>query len=695
MKIASGMCAFRRLASKKGHEWGEPVSPDRNGFGTLQTYRLGDRRISPGLNEIDGVRIEPRTMDVLVSLMEAAPAVVSAQALLERVWPGVVVVDNVVYHAIAQLRKALGDDAHAPRYIQTVPRRGYRLIAEIRAEPSELGQSPPSDLGAVAMVAASGAGTSISTEPPISNGGPSRIQRARSPAWGTIAASIAVAGALAMSIVGLLVRSHNSQTAFTGIVVEDFDAPERTEESARLASEAVAALVRVFTIRGVKTIVPGRGGGVSEQADLVLRGRIEHAGDDVALSSFLVDRRDNRVLWSMKSQAEATQFAILKEQFSMRAKEVISCAARNLRLTASEIPTELFAHYLRICEAFQNDVELTPDLARQMVRDAPQFARPHEIEALANAFVTTLATPSGKRRPPAEIARLRSIVYESAKRASDIDPSADAPLARALVVDPSVGLADREKYLQRSYANEGEVFALYQNGLLLEVVGRLRDAQVLIERAVKQLPDVQFFWTESVFSTAWLGKLDAARGKLDDWSREAIDLEGIEVVRMLTELWFGGDLDRAKAIRDRLDAQGKGWRFVGNWMCVKRFVGAAADHMRLNENEIVADGCSDAFIPFGYFGHVDAAYETAETFFRLNERERDLLHLHPRYLFLPFMRDVRADSRFMPLAARIGLVDYWLETDKWPDFCVTEKLPYDCKEAAIAARAALANAASM
>ena len=40
----------------------------------------------------------------------------------------------------------------------------------------------------------------------------------------------------------------------------------------------------------------------------------------------------------------------------------------------------------------------------------------------------------------------------------------------------------------------------------------------------------------------------------------------------------------------------------------------------------------------------------------------------------------------MPFAASLGLVDYWLESDRWPDFCASEKLPYDCKEAALSAR---------
>lgn len=112
------------------------MTADQIGSGICQRYCLGDRWITPSLNEIDGVRIEPKTMDVLIALIEAAPGVISAQALLERAWPGVVVVDNVVYQTIAQLRKALGDEAHAPRYIATIPRRGYRLIAAVTREAS-------------------------------------------------------------------------------------------------------------------------------------------------------------------------------------------------------------------------------------------------------------------------------------------------------------------------------------------------------------------------------------------------------------------------------------------------------------------------------------------------------------------------------------------------------------------------------
>jgi TolB-like protein len=70
-------------------------------------------------------------MDVLVVLAETSPDVVSSDQLLDLVWPGVVVGDNVVHRAVTQLRKALGDQARAPRYIEHIPRRGYRLLVEV------------------------------------------------------------------------------------------------------------------------------------------------------------------------------------------------------------------------------------------------------------------------------------------------------------------------------------------------------------------------------------------------------------------------------------------------------------------------------------------------------------------------------------------------------------------------------------
>ncbi len=78
------------------------------------------------------VKLEPKTMEVL-SLLAARSGEVVAQEELERtVWAGVVVTSQSVYQSIAQLRRALGDEARNSRYIDTVPRRGYRLKVPVR-----------------------------------------------------------------------------------------------------------------------------------------------------------------------------------------------------------------------------------------------------------------------------------------------------------------------------------------------------------------------------------------------------------------------------------------------------------------------------------------------------------------------------------------------------------------------------------
>jgi hypothetical protein len=53
--------------------------------------------------------------------------------------------------------------------------------------------------------------------------------------------------------------------------------------------------------------------------------------------------------------------------------------------------------------------------------------------------------------------------------------------------------------------------------------------------------------------------------------------------------------------------------------------------------------------------------------------------INPDQLFRPDFAGIRADPRFMQVAARLGLVRYWRESGFWPDFCATEKLKYDCK----------------
>ncbi len=71
-------------------------------------------------------------MNLLVFLAREPGRVVSKEEIVEAVWEGRIVADSALSRVIADLRRALDDDARQPRYIETIPKRGYRLIAEIR-----------------------------------------------------------------------------------------------------------------------------------------------------------------------------------------------------------------------------------------------------------------------------------------------------------------------------------------------------------------------------------------------------------------------------------------------------------------------------------------------------------------------------------------------------------------------------------
>ncbi len=85
------------------------------------------------------VRIEPKAFEVLVFLIENRGRLVEKKELLDAVWKDAFVTENAMTRIIAQLRKALGDDSKEAKYIETVPTRGYRFIAEVkeRVEPDD------------------------------------------------------------------------------------------------------------------------------------------------------------------------------------------------------------------------------------------------------------------------------------------------------------------------------------------------------------------------------------------------------------------------------------------------------------------------------------------------------------------------------------------------------------------------------
>lgn len=107
-------------------------------------FVLGACEIRPDehciINDGDAQHVEPKSMAVLLELAAHGKDLVTREELTSAVWPRGYVTDDVLNRCISQLRTALGDDPKSPSYIATVPRRGYRLVAEVVAQEVETGE---------------------------------------------------------------------------------------------------------------------------------------------------------------------------------------------------------------------------------------------------------------------------------------------------------------------------------------------------------------------------------------------------------------------------------------------------------------------------------------------------------------------------------------------------------------------------
>ena len=105
------------------------------------TFRVGEFLIDPQLNTItrdnQSTRLEPKVMQLLQRLSHTAGEVVSKEQLMRAVWTDTIVTDDVLTRAVSALRKAFQDNSKEPRYVQTVPKSGYRLIANVSYDQTE------------------------------------------------------------------------------------------------------------------------------------------------------------------------------------------------------------------------------------------------------------------------------------------------------------------------------------------------------------------------------------------------------------------------------------------------------------------------------------------------------------------------------------------------------------------------------
>src|SRR6266550_7969287 len=102
---------------------------------TTDFYEFGRFRLKPDerllLRGEEFVPLTPKAFDILLTLLENDGRIVRKDDLMKKVWPDTFVEEGNLTQNVSLLRKALGESATGPQFIETVPRRGYRFVAPV------------------------------------------------------------------------------------------------------------------------------------------------------------------------------------------------------------------------------------------------------------------------------------------------------------------------------------------------------------------------------------------------------------------------------------------------------------------------------------------------------------------------------------------------------------------------------------
>src|SRR5499427_1223883 len=113
----------------------------------MDDLRVGSWVVAPSLNSITSggrtVRLEPKVMGVLLCLAQRPGETLSKEQLFQAVWPNIIVTDDALKRCIAELRRAFDDNARNPHIIETISKRGYRLLASVSAPAAAAAPAPP------------------------------------------------------------------------------------------------------------------------------------------------------------------------------------------------------------------------------------------------------------------------------------------------------------------------------------------------------------------------------------------------------------------------------------------------------------------------------------------------------------------------------------------------------------------------
>lgn len=454
---------------------------------TSRRLRIGEWRIDRTVNELErggrAVRIEPKAMEVLVVLADRAGEVVGRDELLAAVWPGVVVGDDALTQSIIKLRKALGDDPRSPAYIETISKRGYRLIAPVAASEAgdggdALRRSPARNARVLRRLALAAAIVLVSGLAAVHFLGP------RFP----------IPGAPAASDRGL---DDAGKSGLLDVTVVPFETLGTGTEQVYLARGISSDLMTDLSrLAGVRVIAASQGDAsgirTGATARYVVSGSIQREGAMLRINVRLTDSRTREQLWSQRFERPTGDLLAIQNEISRGVVEQlprkVSDAERRRLAKRYTTSPEAYEYFLRAKALFlvrrpEENAEARALYARALALD-PQFARAYAGLAMTYAMEHRYR---GRAGSSSELDK----ALELARTARMIDP--DVPEvhwalgfihAQARRYQPAIRSLQRAIELNRSYA---DAYALM--GGIYTYIGEPERSIPLLRRALHFNPD--------------------------------------------------------------------------------------------------------------------------------------------------------------------------------------------------------------
>lgn len=499
--------------------------------GMNELFQFGNFSLNPGQRVLlrDGctINLTPKAFELLVVLVGRSGKLVEKDELLGTVWSGLAVEEGNLAVTISHLRKALGDDREKHEFIETVPKHGYRFVANVTKTEAHL----PKEVALAPRCADTVPET-------VQSFLPHAVQPRSSRRYGLVLAAISIcATALIWKFVIPRSAAETGAETIHSLAILPFHEIGQSKDSDFLGEGTADALVaRIGSIDSIvvrptsamdkyrnSTLTPIEIG-KKQAVDAVLDGHMQREGDRVRLTVQLLRVKDGTALWSDTFDERVTDIFALEDQISERVAQSL-----RLRLSTTDVrkitrkPTDSPAAYEAYLKGryFWNkrtEPSVLRGLAffRESIQIDPSFADGYE--GIADSYATLGLY--GSMSPNEAFPQARTAAEKALSMNNDL-AEAHATLGLIYFYYDWNGPAAENEFRRSLQINPNYAMAHSWNGETLAAMGRFSEAVEESQRAMNDDPLSLIVNSNAGWTFLLAGQTDQA----DQTLHKAIELD--------------------------------------------------------------------------------------------------------------------------------------------------------------------------